>query len=242
MPSFSNVELDVKLDVSGMKTMVGQWDFSEAMNNTLVSPAVALMAAYSHRKLTEELSWSGWSQVAASGKSSRNLFVAKVKGVGSLSDASYAIYEGDVTNANAIMRLGGKKQKRPPVQTIKAWIYQKGLSRFGNAIQTIVQTGTSMNRAANPVEELAWRISGGIARKGTSVDHKRLYPKGQKRFDYVAYMVQQRGMLKEAAKEVTYDLGLTRWPSFVAYLRTGKHGKGSKVVASTVMGKANRTF
>lgn len=238
MPGFSNVELDVKLDVSGMKTMVGQWDFSNAMNNTLISPAVALMAAYSRKKLSEELSWSGWSQVAASGKSSRNLFIAKIKGFGALSDASYAIYEGDVTKANTIMRMGGKPQGRPPVQTIKAWIYQKGLSRFGSAVSNIVQRGTSMNRAANPVEELAWAISGGIAKKGTSMDHKRLYPKGQKRFDYVAYMVQQRGMLKDAAKEVAQDMHVRYWPAFVAYLRTGKHGNKSKVVASIVRGKS----
>lgn len=229
------VTLDVDFDPAEWQGFLDAGRAAQAVTDVYLEPAAKFMALGSRMGLSKLLEGriAGVS-VKASGRSARNLFVARLSG-GGLHVAAHAVYEGNLTSGNYFIRAGSRPA-RPRMQTILNWMMSKGMGNFTQAnypnwpaLQGSPQLGPGggSSNARSEAEKIAWAIAGSIKKKGTSVTHKPLFPGGQKRYDYVTFAVRKLRMLDILFSQLRAQglPGLHR--VMVGYWKTGRYNKNS---------------
>ncbi len=226
------VELDVKFDKAEWQGFLDASRARKAVTDVYLSPATKFMALGASAGLKALLSGRvGGISVKASGKSSKNLFVARLSG-GGLHGDSHAVYEGPITSGNYYIRAGSRPG-RPRVQNIMNWMMDKGMSNFTTSYNSPPQSGAPRLTPGQPsnkrsdLEEIAWAIAGSIAKKGTSVAHKPLYPGGQKRYDYVTFSVVKLKMLSILFSKLRAEGLPGLHKIMVGYWKTGRYNANS---------------
>lgn len=222
--------IDVRIDFSECQGLVNG-DFATMSKEAIVGPMCKFMALGSREGLSEILSPRskiGGIQVGTTGVASANLSVAEMTGSSfGAQGESYAVFEGPYPQ-NKYIRTGTPPQRPPPMEKIRAWIIAKGLQHFQNNMQ--LQQGfnpTPRRQTRDPIIDFAYRIQHGIARRGTSVAHKPLYPAGQKRFDYVVFAVKKLKMVDQLWTYLKQNGMPQANKVLVGFLRTGKWDKNS---------------
>ena len=213
----------------------GGADWQHALPDITVNPIAKAMAFGARDGLAWILTKGymvGGSTVGATNRSAASMQVAEMGESPFGNGRGYAVYEG--ADYTKYIRTGTPPQAKPPIGAIKAWIVAKGMGSFeanappsADSIRGSAMEYVRRQRShEDALTRLARRISFGIAKKGTSTQHKPMHPGGQRRFDYVDYAVRKLRMLDQL-----YAALVTKFPYInhvlVGYLRTGKWNKDS---------------
>jgi hypothetical protein len=207
------------------------------------------IAEHARRRMANVLDPDHRFRVGASGKAARNIYVES-SGGGKNASVEWNVMEGrERTKANYFIRQGfdgSKNGKLPPEAPIRLWLANKKIRvkspddyLSGNKKATSVRYIKSKSGKGRPygrsynnkniAEAALFAIRKHIAKWGSRYSHwNDLYPKGQGRFDYPAYIIKvDRGFEKFVERSVTFPL-----TGYIDWLASGRTPAAGRVIHS----------